>query len=120
MQLRLTDSDGQFRNYGWTVIIDYLVQEEEQQINQEVKPETKIKYHFAVEDWASQGVKEDETKDRKPIEIRVKDFSENGELTLIYSEELFPIEHFMEFEVNLTSLNQNIKNVLNLDYYCRK
>ena len=109
LQLRITDSDGQFNDYNWSVSIDYIVQEGEGYLpgNSQVRKKIEKESDFVAIAWVSNEI-EEESKDREPIEIRVKDFNENGELTLIYSEELFPIEHFKEFGVNLTSLNQNI------------
>ena len=70
---------------------------------------TKIQGHFVAEEWVSNN---DAEFERKPIEIRVKNFDENGVLTLKYSEELYPIEHFKEYGVNLTSLNKNITSII--------
>ena len=40
-----------------------------------------------------------------PIEIKVDEFGVNGIMSLIYSEELFPLE---KYGLNLTSLNDNL------------
>jgi hypothetical protein len=52
------------------------------------------------------------------MSISLEDFSQNGVVTLIFSEEIYPIEHFWEKEINLTSLNENISDVVPILYVC--
>jgi len=121
MKLNLTDFEGNFREYNWTVtIVDYM---EEEQIQSWIENNTEtVDNKFKIKDLVSKKEEQDEQDsiERETIEIRVKEFNENGELTLIFSEELFPIEHYKKFGLNLTTLNQKISNILQLDYKFKK
>ena len=85
-------------------------------VEEEIQPQIQIKNvpeivanRYKIKDLvSSMKEEEEESKEREPIEIRVNEFNENGELTLIFSEEVFPIEHYNKFGLNLTFLNQNI------------
>ena len=96
---------------------------EEEQIQSWIENNTEtVDNKFKIKDLVSKKEEQDEQDsiERETIEIRVKEFNENGELTLIFSEELFPIEHYKKFGLNLTTLNQKISNILQLDYKFKK
>jgi hypothetical protein len=50
--------------------------------------------------------------------MTVSDISQNGVLTLSFSEDLHPIEYFAEKGVNISALNLNAAKFINLDYKC--
>lgn len=47
------------------------------------------------------------------------DFSQNGHLSLIFSEDLEDINYFENSGMNLTFINENLEGFIYIDYKCQ-
>lgn len=49
----------------------------------------------------------------------MSEFTESGLLTLDFSEELFPLDHFLKENKTLDEINDSLQMLINITYYCQ-